>query len=141
MATLTPTNIIDRFQAVLEATPFSLKKTKEPFSHDSQPNAALNDAYRIEDLGVKTSRSSTNQTAVRVDGFRVWVARKLAFDGQAAVETIETQLVAIERYLKADGRQQGYRPELTGRELKRRGDIVTASVDFAVDYDFSEAVP
>lgn len=141
MATLTLLAIVDRFQAVLEAAPFSLKKTKEPFSHDGQPNTALDDAYRLEDLGLRTSRSSTNLTAVRVDGLRVWIARKLAFDGQAAIDTVETQLVAIERYLKADGRQQGYHAELTGRGLKRRGDIVTANIDFAVDYDFSEAVP
>jgi len=140
MAALILSDIIDRFEAVLEASPLSFKHSKEPFSFDRQPNTVINDAYRIEDGGLGSSRSATNSVAVRIDTLRVWIARKLAFDGQSAVETLQDTLVTIERYLKADGKAQGYHVEITGRDMKRVGDLAMASIDFSVDYDFSEAV-
>lgn len=133
------TEIIDRFQAVLEASPFSLKPTKEPFSHDHQPNAVVDNAYRIEDAGLGSSRSATNDVAIRIDHLTVWIAKKLAFAGQTNVEALHTQIIAIERALKADGQQNEYHVEILGREIRRKNDIATASIKLSVDYDFSES--
>lgn len=140
MAALTLTDIINFFQAVLEGAPFSLKATREPFSHDRQPNSLLDNSYRLEDGGLGGTRSTTNDAAARLDNLSVWIAKKLAFSGQAAIESLEDSLVAIERRLKADGRQRGYHVEITGRKISRTGDIGIASISFSVDYDFSEAV-
>lgn len=140
MAAMVLSDIIDRFEAVLEAAPLSFKHSKEPFSFDQQPNALINNAYRIEDAGLSSTRSSSNSTAVRVDTLRVWIARKLAFDGQTAVEALQDSVVSIERYLKADGKAQGYHVEFGGRDIKRLKDLAIASADFSVDYDFNEAV-
>lgn len=134
------TEIIDRFEAVLEASPFTLKHSREPFSFDRQPNGLLGNAYRIEDRGLRSSRSATNAIAVRIDNLRVWIAGKLAFNGQTAVETIEDRLVDLERYLKADGKAYGYHVEFSGRDVRRLGDLVIAAIDLSVDYDFSESV-
>lgn len=138
MATTTLKAIIDRFQAVLEAAPLSLVATKEPFSHDRQPNAVLNTAYRVEDAGLSDTASVSNGVQVRRDTLRVWVARKVMFAGQTSAESLHDTLVSIERAIKADGASNSYHAEITGREITREGDILTASVDFVVDYDFSE---
>jgi hypothetical protein len=134
------TDIIDRFQAVLEAAPFSLKATTDPFGLDRQPNAALNNAYRIEDSGLVRSHSITNHVAARVDRLTVFIARKVAFGGSASPEALEAQLITIERYLKTDGRQNGFHVEAVGRKMKASKEVVIGSIDLTVDYDFNEAV-
>lgn len=139
MADLTLKQIIDRFQAVMEASPISMTATREPFTHDRQPNGLLTNTYRIEDAGVLDSKSASNSKAVRVDTLRVWIAQKMAFSGQTAVETVEDKVVAIERALIADGKAQGYHVMLRGRDPKRKGDLVIASLTVSVDYDYAEA--
>jgi hypothetical protein len=134
------TEIIDRFETVLEASPFTLKPTKEPFSHDRQPNGLLDNAYRIEDSGLVSSASATNEVAVRIDSLTVWIAKKLSFDGQAAMAALETQVIAIERAVKADGKANGFHVEIAGRDIRRKNDFATASIRLRVDYDFSESV-
>ena len=139
MPALTLKQIIDRFQAVMEASPVSMTATREPFSHDLQPNTLLTNTYRIEDAGLRDSKSMTNRTAARVDALRVWVARKMTFAGQTAVEAVEDSLVAIERALIADGLAQGYHVMPRSRDAKRKNDFVIASMTFDVDYDFNES--
>lgn len=134
------TEIIDRFQAVMEAAPFSLTESTEPFSFDRQPNGLINNVYRIEDRGLRSSRSATNNVAVRIDSLRVWVARKMAFNGQAAVESVQANLITMERHLKQDARVNGFFVEITGRDVRRSGDMVIAAIDLSVDYDFDEGV-
>jgi hypothetical protein len=138
MAALTLKQIIDRFQAVMTAAPISMAATREPFSHDLQPANLVSNTYRIEDAGLATTQSASNHAAVRVDTLRVWIARKMAFDGQTALEAVEDTLVAIERAIKTDGAAQSYHAEIKGRDPRRKGDLVIASITFSVDYDFSE---
>lgn len=139
MAFLTLKQIIDRVQAVMEASPISMTATREPFSHDRQPAGLVTNTYRVEDAGLNSSRSMTNHAAARIDTLRVWIARKMAFAGQTALETVEDAIVAIERALIADGLAQGYHVQLTGRDPRRSGDLVIASITFTVDYDFNES--
>lgn len=143
MADLTLQQIIDRFQAVLEAAPFTFKKTREPFSFDRQPNALLDNSYRVEDAGLSSTEPMSNHAEARIDTLRVWIARKLKFDGQTALEALQTDLVSIERYIKADGVSQGYHVTLAGRDVQQgaeNADFALAALDLACDYDFSESV-
>lgn len=139
MADLTLKQIIDRFQAVLEASPLSLTATREPFSHDQQPNSLLTNTYRIEDAGLRDTKSQSNNRATRVDTLRVWIAKKMAFNGQSALESLQDSLVAIERALIADGKAQSYHVLLRGRDPRRKNDFIIASITVDVDYDYSEA--
>lgn len=139
MAALTLKQIIDRFQAVMEAAPIAMTATREPFSHDLQPAGLVTNTYRVEDGGLRDTKPMTNHASARVDTLRIWIARKIAFAGQTAVEAIEESLVAIERAIKADGAAQSYHAEIVGRDPRRKGDLVIASITFSVDYDFSES--
>jgi hypothetical protein len=138
MADFTTEGLINRFQAVMEAAPLSMVLTREPFSHDRQPAGLVQNTYRIEDAGLASSRPASNHAQVRVDNFKVWFARKIAFAGQTALEAAEATIVVIERAILVDGRAQGYHPVLTGRDPRRFGDLVIVAVSFDVDYDFSE---
>lgn len=138
MPALTTKSVIDRFQAVMEAAPITMKATREPFSHERQPSGLLTDTYRVEDAGVASNTPMSNHAVARIDTLRVWIARKMAFAGQTAVEAVEDSLVAIERAIIADGLAQGYHAVLRGRDPRKSGDIVIASITFSVDYDFSE---
>ncbi len=139
MAATTLKAIVDRFQAVLEASPLSLKATRDAFSHDRQPNALLDGTYYIQDDGVAESRPVSNHADVRIDRLTVFLARKLAFDGQTQKETIETTLNTIERYLIADGPANSYHAFIGGRRVTRPAgtDIAIGSITVHVDYDFS----
>ena len=139
MASTTLKAIIDRFQAVLEGGDVNLKKTTDEFTFDREPNLMVDDVYRIEDLGLIESTSITNSVDVRVDELGIWVARKGQFDTQAVRETLETDLVTIERKIVADGPSNDYHATITSREIQRpdESDVLTARLGVAVDYDFS----
>lgn len=139
MAALTPTGIINRLQVVMEASPISMVQTREPFSHERQPSGLIQNVYRIEDAGLVSTRPITNRTQARIDAYRVWFTRKMAFAGQTALEAVEDSIVAIERAVIADGLAQGYHVTFAGRNPRAVGDLVIASVTFNVDYDFSES--
>lgn len=140
MAATTLKAIHDRIETVLEATPFSLKQTKDAFNHDRQPNTLIDNSYRIDDSGLASTKSQTNQVATRIDRVTIFIARKKKFGGRVPLEQVEDQLVSIERYIKADGLAGSYHAELVGRKITASGEIVIASIDLTVDYDFSEAV-
>lgn len=142
MADTTLKAIIDRFEAVLEATPLFLKPTKDAFSHDRQPNTLLDNSYYLEDGGLVSSRPVGNYKAVRVDRLVVFVALKLNFQAQTQKETMTTTLLTIERYLKADGPANSYHAEIGGgrRVTRPKGkDILIGSLALTVDYDVNES--
>src|SRR5438105_15759498 len=112
MAETTLSAIIDRIQAVLEDTPLDLSKAKDAFSHDSQPNGLLTDTYYLHDAGVQNSVEQSNNAEARIDQIEILLARKVAFDATAALETMEASLRDVERYLVADGPTNGYQATL-----------------------------
>jgi len=133
---------MDRFQVVLEGEPLLLKATKEPFSHDRSPNTVLDSAYRLEDGGMSTSRPVGANQFVRVDRLTVFLATKLNFAAQVSVETLETSLNTIERYILDDDADNNYHASVEGRRITRvpDSDVAVASLVFLVDYDFSASV-
>lgn len=139
MAATTLKAIIDRFQAVLEAAPLSLTATREPFSHDLSPNTVIDSAYRIKDDGLSRSRPVGANQFVRVDRLTIFIAKKLNFAGQTAVETMETLLNTIERQILADDNSHDYHASIEGRLVTQppKTDIAIASLTLLVDYDFS----
>jgi hypothetical protein len=142
MATTTLKAIIDRFQAVCEASPLSLKPSQVPFSHDREPNATLESAYYLEDGGLSESRSGTNDLEFRMDTLTVWLTRKLAFSGQTQAETLQTTMTSVERRILADGPANSYHARVTARAGPAQAgesDRLVAGVTFTVDYDFTTA--
>jgi len=142
MAATTLKAIMDRFQVVLEGEPLLLKATKEPFSHDRSPNTVLDSAYRLEDGGMSVSRPVGANQFVRVDRLTVFLAKKLNFAAQVSVETLETSLNTIERYILDDDADNNYHASVEGRRITRvpDSDVAVASLVFLVDYDFSASV-
>lgn len=142
MAATTLKAIIDRFQAVLEGADLHYTKATDEFTFDRQPNLAVNDVYRIEDLGPFTEPETlTNNMEAHVDELGVWIARKSAFDSQAERETLETTVNTIHKKIVADGPSNNYHANMVGREIRRADDseIMMALVRFTVDFDFSVA--
>ena len=133
---------MDRFQVVLEGEPLLLKATKEPFSHDRSPNTVLDSAYRLEDGGMSVSRPVGANQFVRVDRLTVFLAKKLNFAAQVSVETLETSLNTIERYILDDDADNNYHASVEGRRITRvpDSDVAVASLVFLVDYDYSGSV-
>ncbi len=137
-------DLMTRFELVLEAQPFGLKKTTVPFTHDHQPNEALEDRYTYRDGGLIRNDPQSAMVSARLDRIELFIARKMAFDGHAQQRVLEAQLVDIERALIADGLAQGYHVTVDGsarRVTQPRGkDLLIASCAFQVDYDFLESV-
>jgi hypothetical protein len=140
MPALVLSDILARFRTVLEASPVFLVETREPFSHERQPNATLEHSYYLEDGGIVSSKSVSNFDAVRLDRLTVYIAKKLAFDGTTAFDALQDTLVAAERALIADGPAQGYSVDVEQRRLTRPAgkDYGIGSLTVTVDYDFDE---
>jgi hypothetical protein len=140
MPALVLSDIIARFRTVLEAAPVSLTETREAFSHERQPNAALENSYYLEDGGIVSSRSVSNYDVVRLDRLTVFIAKKLAFDGATAMDALEDTLVSVERALVADGTSQGYNVNVEQRRMTRPAgrDYCVGSLAVTVDYDYRE---
>ena len=142
MADTTLKAIIDRIQAVCEASPLSLSKAKDAFSHDRQPNALLSNTYYLEDGGLVSSVDQGNNAEARIDAIDIHVAKKLAFDGTTALETMETTLLTLERYVLADGLSNSYHAHVANHKVSRPTgkDFLIGSLTINVDYDVSKAV-
>ena len=142
MAATTLTAIMDRFQVVLKAAPLHLTETKEPFSHDRSPNTVMDTAFRLEDGGIISSRPVGGNQFVRADRITVFLAKKLAFNAQTSVETLETTLNTIERYILDDDADNSYHASVEGRRVTRlpESDVAVGSLVFAVDFDYSASV-
>jgi hypothetical protein len=141
MASLTPSAIHTRFRTVLEASPVSLTESRDAFSHDRQPNTVLDLCYYLEDGGIQSSASVTNNDLVRIDRVTVFVAKKLNFDSATALASLEDKLVTIEREMVEDGPAQSYaivgvpQRRVTRPEGK---DYCVGSLTLQVDYDMDE---
>lgn len=142
MADTTLTTILQRFQAVLEGPPFFYLPARDAFSHDRQPNSVLDQSYWLEDAGHQQTRPLGNLKAARLDRITVYLARKLAFAPRTTVDTLETDLLTVERYLKDDGPDQSYHVDLVSRRVSRpeARDLAIGSLTLEVDYDVDEAV-
>lgn len=142
MADTTLAAIMARFRAVLEASPLTLTLTAEAFTHDRQPTTLVSSTYYLEDAGLGSSRSVGNYKAVRVDRIKVFAALKINGAPHTAKETLETTLLTIERYLKADGPANGYHVEVAGgRQVthKKGSEYLVGSITLSADYDVNEA--
>lgn len=143
MAAQTLSAILDRMQTVLEAAPLSLVSSTSPFEDTNVPNALVDTTYRLTAGGVVSDVPTSNFQTVRVDRVTVTIEKMLAFDGYAAQQSIQDSLDAIERAIVADGTNNGYfaSVEKGSRKVTRpKGtDVCQASLNFLVDYDFSEA--
>lgn len=131
--------IIDRVQAVLEASPLSLSKSKDAFSHDRQPNTMVTNSYYLRDAGLASSQDQSSNAEARIDQIEIFVGRKVNFDGTTAMETMQTSLIAIERALVADGPSHSYNARAVNRRVTRPGgkEMVVGSLTLSFDYDFS----
>lgn len=134
--------IIDAFQSVLEAAPLSLKPTQVPFTHDRQPNTMVADSYYIDDGGTVNRQSVTNDVEVRVDRLRIWVAKPLAFAGQAQFEAMEQLADTIYRYLLVNARANGWNVDADARRVTRpaAAEVIIGEFGFRVDYDFNSSL-
>lgn len=134
--------IMARFRAVLEAAPLALVATAVAFSHDWQPTTLVSNTYFLEDAGLQSSRPVGNYKAVRIDRVRVFVALKVNATPHTQKEALETTLLTIERYIKADGPAHFYHAEIVGgRQVtnKKGSELLVGSVTLSVDYDVNEA--
>ena len=143
MATTTLTAIMDRFQVICEGTTLALQPSQSPFSHEREPNATVESAYYLADDGISESKDGTNDLEFRIDTLTVWLARRMAVQGQTQIETLETTLTTLERLILADGPANSYHAKVVDRAGPRRvgeSAVLVAGLTFAVDYDFSTAV-
>jgi len=134
--------ILGRARAVLEAAPLSLVATAEAFSHARQPTTFVDNTYYLEDGGLVSTHPTGNYKAARIDRFNVYVALRINAAPHTRKETLESTLLTIERYLKADGPAHSYHLEIAGgrRITQPKGsEIFVGSVAFTVDYDVNEA--
>lgn len=134
--------IMARTRAVLEAAPLSLVATAEAFSHARQPTTLVDNTYYLDDSGNVSSQSVGNYKAVRIDRLTVFVALRINNAPHTRKETLESTLLSIERYLKADGPAHSYHVELAGgrRITQPKGsEIFVGSVAFTVDFDVNES--
>lgn len=146
MATTTLKAILDRLEAVCEAPTGSgglaLQPSQVPFSLEREPNATVERAYYLEDAGLSESKSGTSQIEFRVDEITIWIAQRLAFAAQTAMETMHTNLNTLERLVLADGPANSYHAKVVSRKGPARlgeSDVLVAGLTLLVDYDFTTA--
>lgn len=141
MAALTPREIRERIQVVLEAVDPGLIRSREAFSLNLQPNTLTDNSYTLEDERLN-ERSQTANVTARLDRLTLTIARKLNMDGEAAVRALLDVLDDVDRRVRADGTSQGYHVwPTTSRVVRPEGrDYCLGTLAFTCDYDFSEAV-
>jgi hypothetical protein len=144
MAATTISAIIERIETVLAAEPLALTLNPDPFTDEGIPNQSVNDTVRVTSGGVVNSRSTSNYQAIRLDRVTVTLQRSMGFNGYEAQRDLQEVLDDIERQIIADGPDHGYSVtvEKGSRKIERKkeSDVISASLHFLVDYDFSEAV-
>lgn len=142
MATTDLKSIVDAWQVVLAASPFSLKAAPEPFSFDRVPNSLIGGSYYIADGGQISRTSQTNYVEARIDRLEVWISKPLNFAGVAQFEALLQLSDTLYRYLSADGRTNGWNVEQDGHDVRqvKGADLIVGRFSFKVDYDFSSAV-
>jgi hypothetical protein len=142
MAATTVSAIIERVEQVLVAEPLALTLNPDPFSDEGVPNSLVDTSCRVTSGGVVHSRSTSNYQALRIDRVTVTVQKTLSFEGYEAQRALQDLLDDIERAIIADGPEHGYMAsvEKGSRKITRKkdSDVCQASIDFLVDYDYSE---
>jgi hypothetical protein len=141
MAATTLSAILAAWATVLEAAPLALRPTAAAFTHDVQPNAALDESYYLVDDGAVSRASVTNGMEVRVDRVTLWMAKPLNFAGPTQLQALEDLLDDIYRTLIPVARAAGYNVEADTRRVTHppNTEHLIASATFRVDYDFSTA--
>lgn len=141
MAALTPREIRERIQTVVEAVDPGLVRAREAFSLALQPNTLVDNSYTLEDERL-SERSQTANVTARLDRLTLTIGRKLNMDSEAAIRALLDVLDDVDRRVRADGTSQGYHlwPQ-TSRVTRPEGrDYCLGVLAWTCDYDFSEAV-
>lgn len=141
MAALTPRDIRERIQVVVEAVDPGLIRAREAFSLNLQPNTLVDNSYTL-DTERLNERSQTNNVTARLDRITLTIARKLNMDSEAAIRALLDVLDDVDRRVRADGTSQSYHvwPQ-SSRVVRPEGrDYCLGTLAFTCDYDFSEAV-
>lgn len=141
MATTTLAAILEAWETVLEAPPRNLRPAQQPFSHDRQPAGLVADSYCLEDGGQVRRDTVTSNQEVRIDRIRLLVAKPIAFAGRSQHRALLTLGDAIYRALVANGRTQGWHVAQQNHRVTQPAntELLIASFDFTVDYDFDVA--
>jgi hypothetical protein len=143
MAAQTISDILTRIETVLAASPLNLLLNPDPFSDEGVPNALVDTTCRVTSGGMVHSKSTSNHQALRIDRVTVTVQKTLKFEGYEAQRELQDLLDDVERAVIADGPDHGYMVSIEkgSRKITRKkdSDVVEASLNFLVDYDFSEA--
>jgi hypothetical protein len=141
MAATTLAAILASWKTVVEDDAVALVPTIAPFTHDQQPNGMVANSYYLEDGGNVQRSSMTNNAEVRIDRVTFWIAYPVNFDGDTALQALETLVDTIYRALLVQARTDGYNVEADTRRITRPAglELLVASQAFTVDFDFSTA--
>jgi secreted Zn-dependent insulinase-like peptidase len=141
MAATTLAAILASWKTVVEDDAVALVPTVAPFTHDQQPNGMVANSYYLEDGGNVQRSSMTNNAEVRIDRVTFWIAYPVNFDGDTALQALETLVDTIYRALLVQARTDGYNVEADTRRITRPAglELLVASQAFTVDFDFSTA--
>lgn len=142
MAETTLTNIIARVKNVVEAIG-SFQLTQQQFTFEREPNATVDDRFWIEDVGLIDSAPLTGLKEARIDGLRVWLAKRLSTDSYTVQNNLETNMRSIERRIIADGPDQNYHAVMVGRSVQTSewsAEVMVGSMTWHMDYDFDQNV-
>jgi hypothetical protein len=141
MAATTISAILERFETVLVAAPLNYTLTDQPFSDEQTPGTMVDQMVRVNSGGLVNSRSTSADQEVRLDRITVQVQRTLKFEGYDEQRALQDVLDEIERAIRADGPDNFYSASIEkgSRKAVRRkdSDVVEASLNFIVDYDWS----
>jgi hypothetical protein len=141
MAATTLAAILASWKTVVEDDAVALVPTVAPFTHDQQPAGMVANSYYLEDGGNVQRSSMTNNAEVRIDRVTFWIAYPVNFDGDTALQALETLVDTIYRALLVQARTDGYNVEADTRRITRPAgfELLVASQAFTVDFDFSTA--
>lgn len=141
MAT-TSSAILERVEMVLQAQPLSLTLAPNPFTDDVVPNTLVAETVRVQSGGIVKDTDVSNYKVLRLERISVTLQRALQFEGYEAQRDLQDVLDDIERAVIADGPDHDYfvTVEKGSRKITRKkdSDVCEASLNFIVDYDFSE---
>jgi hypothetical protein len=142
MAATTLSAILTRFETVLQAAPLSLSPAGDPYSSEGISGPEVDSAFRLVPGGLVGQTCQSNYSTARIERIVVTVNRMTQFDAYDVQRALEDQLDAIERAIIADGPDHSYMASIEkgSRKVTRKkdSDVIEASINFLVDFDFSE---
>ena len=102
----------------------------------------VDSAFRLVPGGLVGQTCQSNYSTARIERIVVTVNRMTQFDAYDVQRALEDQLDAIERAIIADGPDHSYMASIEkgSRKVTRKkdSDVIEASINFLVDFDFSE---